>query len=96
MKKNKQVKLLKNYLLYIGTILLILGFIFFKNKFGMPLAIIGIILITIWKLSNKTSKIDKEINMEDVRKIIKCPNCGAQNIIKNSNSKCEYCDSFIE
>ena len=96
MRKNKQSHLLKKYLLYIGTILLILGFLFLKNKVGIPLAAIGIILIILWKLPNKSLKVDKEINIEDVRKIIKCPNCGAQNIIKNSNGKCEYCDSFIE
>lgn len=35
-------------------------------------------------------------NLEEIKKIIICPNCGAKNIVNANNSKCKYCDSYIE
>lgn len=35
-------------------------------------------------------------NLEEIKKIIICPNCGAKNIVNAHNSKCKYCDAYIE
>ena len=84
-----------NSLLYIGIMLLLLGFLFFES-FGFSLCGIGFLLICISRLKKRHKNNNKDINIEDVRKIIICPNCGAKNVVRNSNSKCDYCDSYIE
>lgn len=35
-------------------------------------------------------------NLNDVKKIIICPSCGAKNVVLATKSKCQYCDSYLE
>lgn len=89
-------RLLNNYLLYIGLILFLIGVFTFEYELGTPLSILGIVLISLSQIKKKKKIKNQEFNIEDARKIIICPNCGAKNVVKNSNSKCEYCNSYIE
>lgn len=52
---------------------------------------------------SKNNNIDEDFfneadvnNLEEIKKIIICPNCGAKNIVNANNSKCKYCDAYIE
>lgn len=49
------------------------------------------------KKNNKKLFDEQSINnLNNVKKIIICPNCGSKNVTKIKNSRCQYCDAYIE
>lgn len=43
-----------------------------------------------------TNNLNSTLSKQDYKRIIQCPNCGADNLVEEKIGKCNYCDSFIE